>query len=92
MKAEHISITLTLEQIPNVGATTANLLREAGISTPDELKSVDPSWLYDKICQLTRKTQDKRLLCILYSAADFAQGNAPRHWSEFRGAADTKGS
>lgn len=84
MKAEHISIALTLEQIPNVGASTASLLREAGIVTPGELVGVDPVWLYDKICQLTRRTHDQRLLCILFAATDFAKGNAPQHWSRFQ--------
>lgn len=88
MKAEHISIALTLEQIPNVGATTASLLRDAGIATPAELGDIDPTWLYSKICQLTRKTHDRRLLYILYAAVDFAKGNAPRHWSEYRADAE----
>ena len=83
MKAEHISIAHELEQIPNLGSKTANLLRSIGIVKPADLVNEEAYGLYDKICQITRKTHDLRLLDILLSATDFAQGGSPRHWSEY---------
>lgn len=83
MKAEHISIALELEQLPNVGRKTASLLRDIGVTSPSDLAGKNSYLLYDKICQVTRQSQDIRLLDILLSAADFVQGNSPQHWSEF---------
>ncbi len=83
MKAEHISIALELEQIPNVGDKTARLLRQAGIHKPAELAAMDAYHLYDKICQITRVTQSPQLLDVLLAAVDFANGGAPRHWSGY---------
>ena len=83
MKAEHISIASRLEDIPNVGPACAGLLRVCGIQKPQELRDADPLFLYDKICQLTRKTHPFRLLDVLLSAVSFANGDAPRHWSSF---------
>lgn len=89
MKAEHISIASKLEDIPNVGKVCAGLLRVCGIEKPDQLKDADPLFLYDKICQLTRKTHPVRLLDVLISAVSFANGRAPQHWSEFSHQRDT---
>ena len=86
MKAEHISIALTLVQVPNIDEEIAALLHDAGVTLPAELADADPHWLYDKICQITRKTHDRRLLFVLQAAVDFARGNAPKHWTEFRAA------
>lgn len=83
MKAEHISIASRLEDIPNVGPVSAGLLRVCGIEKPAELRDADPMFLYDKICQLTRKTHPPRLLDVLMSAVSFANGSAPQHWSSF---------
>lgn len=83
MKAEHISIASKLEDIPNVGPVCAGLIRVCGIEKPDELRDADPLYLYDKICQLTRKTHPVKLLDVLMSAVSFANGRAPQHWSEF---------
>lgn len=83
MKAEHISFALSLEQLPNIGRKTARLLRDVGINSPAELKEIDCYQLYDKICQVTKQTHDPRLLDILLSAADFIEGNSPKHWSYF---------
>jgi len=83
MKAEHISIALELEQIPNVGAKTARLLNDIGICKPTDLIGKDSYLLYDKICQITQHTHDPRLLDILLAAANFVAGNPPVHWSEF---------
>lgn len=83
MKAEHISIALKLEQIPNIGNKTARLLKDIGVSSPSDLLDADCYYLYDKICQVTQQTHDPRLLDILLSALHFVEGNAPKHWSEF---------
>jgi len=83
MKAEHISIAHSLEQIPNIGDKTARLLNDIGVLQPIDLIDKDSYVLYDKICQVTKKTHDPRLLDILLSAAHFVAGNPPRHWSDF---------
>jgi len=83
VKAEHISIASKLEDIPNVGLGCAELLRQCGLQEPLDLQGADPASLYDKICQITRKTHNVKLLDVLLSAVYFANGHAPRHWTAF---------
>ena len=66
MKAEHISIASHLEDIPHIGPAVASLLRDAGIREPLDLKDTDAVWLYNKICQITRKTHSPQLLDRLF--------------------------
>lgn len=84
LKAEHISIALALEDVPNIGRSTAKLLRECGVISPADLVGVDAGFLYDKICQITRKTHNITLLDVLLSAVHFAEGHPPRHHRHFR--------
>lgn len=84
MKAEHISIALALEDVPNIGRRTANLLRECGVMNPADLKGADAGFLYDKICQITRKTHSITLLDVLLSGVHFAEGHPPRHYRHFQ--------
>lgn len=57
-------IALNLEDLPNLGSTLAQLLRESGINTPDELyekdtfqafiriKAIDAGACFSKLCAL----------------------------------------
>lgn len=82
-KASHISQTVALEEISNVGPATRRDLSRLGISCPDDLRRADPKVLYDKLCQLDGLRHDPCVLDILMAACDFAQGNPSRHWSAF---------
>lgn len=59
-----IDLPLKLEDLPNIGGSLADLLRESGINTPDELyetgaiqafiriRAVDSSACFSKLCAL----------------------------------------
>lgn len=83
MKAEHISIAQSLEDIPHVETRTAMLLRDAGVLEPEDLRELDALWLYNKICSITRQNHGVWLLDILLAAIDFANGSSPKQLTVF---------
>lgn len=83
MKAEHISIALTLSQIPHIDDSLSALLEQIGVASPPDLVAADADWLYDKLCQITRSTQPRNVLFKLRAAVHFANGHSPQHWKHF---------
>ena len=83
MKAEHISIASTLEDVPNIGPVIAARLRDIGVHNPTELRELDALQTYNKLCQVTRSNVDVTWLDRLLSAVSFATGSAPAPWQDF---------
>ncbi|MBP9728337.1 MAG: pathogenicity locus [Candidatus Moranbacteria bacterium] len=54
----------TLEDIPGVGKSIANDLRDLGIEQPGDLKGKNPERLYEKLCALRGHNIDR---CMLYT-------------------------
>lgn len=69
-----------LEQIPNVGPSTANDLRLIGISCPGDLAGRDPYAMYEEVCRKTGKRHDPCVIDVFISAVRFMQGEPKRPW------------
>lgn len=72
-----------LEDLPNVGKSTAGDLRRLGIYEPDDLRGKDAFILYDSLCSLTGKKQDPCVLDVFMSAITFVNDGKPEPWWSF---------
>ena len=57
-----------LEDIPNIGPSTAADLRQLGIITPADLRGRDRYALYDDLCRITGKRHDPCMLDTFIAA------------------------
>ena len=69
-----------LTDLPNIGKTIAEHLREIGIHTPDQLVGKKPYDLYREFCHVTRFRQDPCVLDVFISIVRFANGENPQPW------------
>jgi len=53
-----------LQAIPGIGPSLARDLRLLGYRTPTDLREADPEEMYQRLCRLTRTSQDP---CVLYT-------------------------
>lgn len=83
MKAQHASQAQKLEQIPNIGPSIANDLRQIGIQNPKDLIGKDGIRLWEKLCQQTKTQHDPCVADVFLSAIDFMEGSAPQKWWAF---------
>ncbi|MHC4260142.1 MAG: helix-hairpin-helix domain-containing protein [Planctomycetota bacterium] len=61
-----------LEQVPGVGKTTAQSLREIGFDSVGQLKGLDPEELYERLCKRRASPVDRCVLYVLRCAAYYA--------------------
>ena len=66
------SISNRLEQIPGVGETIANDMRNIGINSVSQFNDQDPENLYQKLCDFNAGPVDKCMLYILRCAVYYA--------------------
>src|SRR5665647_3852225 len=69
----------SLTDIPGVGISIANDLRNIGIHRIDDLKGMDPGRLYELSNQYAGTIQDR---CLLYVSA--VQCTLRKRWNNFR--------
>lgn len=67
-----------LEQVPNVGPSLADDLRDIGITHPRELAGRDPYRLYRTLCDVTGVRHDPCVIDVFISAVRYMEG-APAH-------------
>ena len=79
-KATHAAECDRLEQLPNIGPSIAQDLRELGVQRPQDLVAQEPHVLYQRLCQLRGKRQDPCVLDTFMAAVDFMRGAAPQPW------------
>jgi hypothetical protein len=79
-KARDASEAATLEQIPNIGRSIAQDLREIGIQTPDALRSENAQTVYEALCMKRGVRQDPCVLDTFMAAIDFMNGAPPTPW------------
>ena len=72
-----------LQDIPNVGKATENILNIVGINRPDQLIGRDPYKLYNELCNATNQKYDPCLIDVFISAVKFMEGGPPKKWWEF---------
>ena len=61
-----------LEQIPGVGKSIAQDMRNIGIRSVGQLKGRDPEKLYQKLCDVKASPVDKCMLYVLRCAVYYA--------------------
>ena len=71
------------EDLPNIGPSIAQKIREAGLVSPSELAECDPYDLFDRIQIVTGKSCDPCLLDVLISANRFLNGEPAQPWWNF---------
>ena len=74
------SLITNFQEMPNVGAATADDFRLLGFSKPIELIGQDPYALYDRMCVLTNTRQDPCVADVLIAAVRFMEGSPPHTW------------
>ena len=72
-----------LQDIPNVGKATENILNILGINRPDQLIGRDPYKLYNELCNATNQKYDPCLIDVFISAVKFMEGGPPKKWWAF---------
>lgn len=83
MKAKTASEALTLEQIPNVGISIAQDLRNIGITKPSQLKNQDGIKLYRKLEKIMGQRHDPCVADTMMAAVDFMNGGKAQPWWKF---------
>lgn len=66
-----------LEQIPGVGKSIAEDLRQLGITSVRQLKGKDPERLYRKLCRFRASPVDRCMLYVFRCAVYYASTNDP---------------
>ena len=79
-KAQHAAECTRLEQLPNIGPSIAQDLRELGVLQPQDLVQQEPHALYLRLCTLRGKRQDPCVLDTFMAAVDFMRGAPPQPW------------
>lgn len=83
MKAKKASEASRLEDIPNVGKSIANDLRQIGIRTPQQLQGQNGLDLYHKLNQTTGVHNDPCVADTFMAAVDFMNGGRAKPWWKF---------
>lgn len=72
-----------LEQIPNVGPSTAEDFRLLGIEKPSDLIGKDALTLYEELNCKTGTRQDPCVLDVFLAAIDFMNGGESKPWWKY---------
>ena len=81
--SKHRDDVVRLEDIPNVGHSIAEDIRQLGILSPYDLPGRDPYRMYDDLCRITGTRHDPCLLDTFIAAVVFMEGAAPERWWKF---------
>ena len=69
-----------LEEIPNIGPSSAEDLRLVGVYQPQDLIGLDPYEMYEELCRKTGKRHDPCVIDVFISAVRFMEGEPKRPW------------
>jgi len=69
-----------LTDLPNIGPSIAEDLRQLGYHSPAQLAGQDPYDMYDRINSMTRKVHDPCLLDVFISVTRFMDGEKAQPW------------
>lgn len=83
MKAKTAADATSLEEIPNIGKSIAQDLRNIGINTPAQLKNKNPLALYRKLEETMGERHDPCVADTLMAAVDFMNGAKAKPWWKF---------
>ena len=79
-KAHSATECETLEQLPNIGPSLAEDLRQIGIDHPRDLVGRDAFVLYQALCAHTGQRQDPCVLDTFMAITDFMRGAQAAPW------------
>lgn len=79
-KAGRATDCQALEQIPNIGPSLAEDLRQVGIHHPRDLVNKDAFVLYQQLCAATGQRHDPCVLDTFMAATDFMRGAPAAPW------------
>lgn len=79
-KAGRAADCQALEQIPNIGPSLAEDLRQIGIRHPRDLVNKDAFVLYQQLCAATGQRHDPCVLDTFMAATDFMRGAPAAPW------------
>ena len=79
-KARSATECETLEQLPNIGPSLAEDLRQIGIAHPRDLVGRDAFVLYQALCARTGQRQDPCVLDTFMAITDFMRGAQAAPW------------
>ncbi|PAT33434.1 mitomycin resistance protein [Vandammella animalimorsus] len=82
-KARCAQHAVRLTDIPNVGAATAADLCRIGITTPADVRSMQPQVAYEQLCRATGQRHDPCVLDVFMAAHHFMNGGAAQPWWVF---------
>lgn len=69
-----------LEQLPNVGKSTAGDFRLLGIDTPQQIIGKDPYELYERLCDITGQRHDPCVMDVFIATTRFMAGEPSTPW------------
>jgi Pathogenicity locus len=72
-----------LEDIPNIGPSIADDLRQLGITTPGDMPGRDPYAMYDELCRITGQRHDPCLLDTFIAAVRYMEGAPKKPWWKY---------
>lgn len=72
-----------LEELPNIGPSIAEDLRQLGVTRPQDLVGRDPFTMYDELCRQTGQRHDPCLLDVFIAAVRFMGGEAAKPWWKY---------
>ncbi len=72
-----------LEDLPNIGKTTADNLRLIGIHAPEQLRDQDAYEMYVMLCDKTGQRQDPCVIDVFLSIVHFMRGGEAKPWWVF---------
>ena len=82
-KAVIAAQAVQLTDIPNIGRSIAADLVQAGIRTPQDVRSMDPAAIYEALRTPMGQRHDPCVLDVFLAAHDFMNGGAVRPWWAF---------
>ena len=82
-KAVIAAQAVQLTDIPNIGRSIAADLVQAGIRTPQDVRSMDPAAIYEVLRTPMGQRHDPCVLDVFLAAHDFMNGGAVRPWWAF---------
>jgi hypothetical protein len=72
-----------LEDLPNIGPSVADDLRQLGIKVPADLLGLDPYSMYDDLCRVTGHRHDPCLLDTFIAAVRYMDGAPKTPWWKY---------
>jgi DNA transformation protein len=82
-KALHAKQVRVLTDIPNIGKSMAEDLRDLGIVTPELVRTMDPMAAYEQLRDPMGKRHDPCVLDTFLAAHEFMNGGPARPWWDF---------